>query len=61
MNGSAVSATRNSAVAKKQKSLGYEMSQRYAIGSDVYVKRSNGEDSIAFVMEYDAAKKLYTV
>ena len=34
---------------------------RYALGSEVYVTRSNGEESTAFVMEYDAAKKLYTV
>jgi hypothetical protein len=34
---------------------------RYALGSAVYVKRSNGEESIAFVTEYDAAKRLYTV
>jgi len=35
--------------------------QRFAIGCDVYVKRSNGEESIAFVKEYDAAKKAYMV
>jgi hypothetical protein len=35
--------------------------QRFAIGCDVYVKRSNGEESIAFVQEYDAAKKAYLV
>jgi hypothetical protein len=35
--------------------------QRFAIGCDVYVKRSNGEESIAFVMEYDAANKAYMV
>ncbi|KOO23641.1 hypothetical protein Ctob_006748, partial [Chrysochromulina tobinii] len=34
---------------------------RYSIGSNVYVKRSNGEESIAFVKEYDAAKNIYTV
>jgi hypothetical protein len=35
--------------------------QRFAIGCDVYVKRSNGEESIAFVREYDAANKAYMV
>ncbi|KOO34191.1 hypothetical protein Ctob_016042, partial [Chrysochromulina tobinii] len=34
---------------------------RYAIGSSVYVKRSNGEETVAFVKEYDAEKALYTV
>jgi hypothetical protein len=34
---------------------------RYAIGSSVYVKRSNGEETVAFVQEYDAEKALYTV
>ena len=34
---------------------------RYAIGSRVYVKRSNGEETVAFVQEYDAEKALYTV
>ena len=33
----------------------------YSIGSNVYVKRSDGEECIAIVEEYDAAKKLYTV
>ena len=35
--------------------------QRFALGCDVYVKRSNGEECIAFVKEYDAVKKAYTV
>ena len=35
--------------------------QRFALGCDVYVKRSNGEECIAFVKEYDAAKMVYTV
>ena len=34
---------------------------RYAIGSSVYVKRSNGEETVAFVKEYDAETALYTV
>ena len=34
---------------------------RYAIGSSVYVKRSNGEETVAYVKEYDAEKALYTV
>jgi hypothetical protein len=34
---------------------------RYAIGSSVYVKRSNGGETVAFVLEYDAEKALYTV
>ena len=34
---------------------------RHAIGSSVYVKRSNGEETVAFVKEYDAEKALYTV
>ena len=34
---------------------------RYAIGSSVYVKRSNGEETVAFVKEYNAEKALYTV
>ena len=34
---------------------------RYAIGSSVYVKRSNGEETVAFVKKYDAEKALYTV
>ena len=33
----------------------------YSIGSNVYVKRSDGEECIAIVEKYDAAKKLYTV
>jgi hypothetical protein len=34
---------------------------RYAIGSSVYMKRSNGEETVAFVKEYDAETALYTV
>jgi hypothetical protein len=34
---------------------------RHAIGSSVYVKRSNGGETVAFVKEYDAEKALYTV
>jgi hypothetical protein len=33
----------------------------YPIGSPVYVKRSNGSESFAFVKEYDANSKLYTL
>ncbi|KOO28135.1 kinase domain-containing protein [Chrysochromulina tobinii] len=34
---------------------------RYPIGSNVYVKRSDGEECIAIVTKYDAAKNFYTV
>jgi hypothetical protein len=34
---------------------------RYAIGSSVIVKRSNGAETPAFVQEYDAEMALYTV
>jgi hypothetical protein len=34
---------------------------RYPIGSNVYVKRSDGEESIAIVTKYEAAKNIYTV
>jgi len=34
---------------------------RHAIGSSVYVKRSNGGETVAFVLEYDAETALYTV
>ena len=34
---------------------------RYSIGSNVYVIRSDGEECMAIVKEYNAAKKLYTV
>jgi nucleoid-associated protein YgaU len=37
------------------------LGQRHAIGSSVYVKRSNGEETIVYVKEYDAEKALYTV
>ena len=47
--------------AREKKSKPAVTGQRFALGCDVYVKRSNGEESIAFVMEYDAAKKAYLV
>ena len=34
---------------------------RYSIGSNVYVNRSNGDECIAIVTKYDAAKNIYTV
>jgi len=37
------------------------LGQRHAIGSSVYVKRSSGEETLAYVKEYDAEKSLYTV
>ena len=37
------------------------LGQRHAVGSSVFVKRSNGEESLAYVMGYDAEKSLYTV
>ena len=37
------------------------LGQRHAIGSSVYVKRSNGEETLAYVKEYDVEKALYTV
>ena len=37
------------------------LGQRHAVGSSVYVKRSNGEETLAFEKEYDAEKSLYTV
>ena len=33
----------------------------YPIGSRVYLKRSSGEENLAFVKEYDAGKKIYTL
>ena len=36
------------------------LGQRHAVGSSVYVKRSNGEETLAFEKEYDAEKALYT-
>jgi 3D (Asp-Asp-Asp) domain-containing protein len=33
----------------------------FPIGSRLYVKRSNGEETIAFVKEYDASKNVYTL
>jgi hypothetical protein len=35
--------------------------QRHAVGSSVHVKRSNGEETLAYVKEYDVEKVLYTV
>ena len=35
--------------------------QRFAIGMSVFVKRSNGEEILANVKEYDAEEALYTV
>ena len=35
--------------------------KRYAIGSCVYLKRSNGEETLAYVNAYDAEEALYTV
>ena len=35
--------------------------QRHAVGSSVYVKRSHGAESLAYVKEYDVEKSLYTV
>jgi hypothetical protein len=37
------------------------LGQRHTIGSSVYVKRSSGEETLAYVKEYDAEKSLYTV
>ena len=38
-----------------------EAEPTFAIGSRVYVKRSSGEEAIAFVTEYDAGMKAYTL
>jgi hypothetical protein len=38
-----------------------EAEPTYAIGSRVFVKRSSGEEAIAFVTEYDAGMKAYTL
>ena len=37
------------------------LEQRHATGSSVHVKRSNGEETLAYVKEYDVEKALYTV
>ena len=37
------------------------LGRRHAIGSSVYVKRSNGEETLAYVKEYNVEKALYTV
>jgi hypothetical protein len=36
-------------------------SQRFATGSSVFVKRSSGDESIAYVKKYDATTQVYTV
>jgi hypothetical protein len=35
--------------------------QRYPISSSVFVKRSNGEETLAYVKEFDAVQQNYTV
>ena len=37
------------------------LEQRYAIGSCVFVKRSNGQETLAYVNTYDAEEAFYTV
>ena len=37
------------------------LGQRYAIGSCVFLKRSNGEEALAYVNTYHAEEVLYTV
>jgi hypothetical protein len=37
------------------------LAPRYAVGSSVFVKRSNGAENLAFVQEHDAEMALYTV
>jgi hypothetical protein len=37
------------------------LEQRYPIFSSVFVKRSNGEETLAYVKEYDAVQQIYTV
>ena len=37
------------------------LEQRHATGSSVHVKRSNGEETLAYVKEYDAVQQIYTV
>jgi hypothetical protein len=37
------------------------LGRRHAIGSSVYLKRSNGEETVAYVKEYNVEKALYTV
>ena len=37
------------------------LEKRYAIGSCVFLKRSNGEETLAYVNAYDAEEALYTV
>ena len=37
------------------------LEKRYAKDSRVFLKRSNGEETVAYVNEYDAEQALYTV
>ncbi len=37
------------------------LEQRYPIFSSVFVKRSNGEETLAYVKECDAVQQIYTV
>ena len=37
------------------------LGKRYAIGSCVFLKRSNGEETLAYVSAYDEEEALYTV
>lgn len=46
---------------KPEASLSLKETPLYTIGSPVYVKRTKGTESIAFVKNYDANSKLYTL
>ena len=37
------------------------LEQRYPISSSVFVKRSHGEETLAYVKEFDAVQQIYTV
>ena len=37
------------------------MAQKYANGTGVFVKRSSGEESLAFVKEFNEEKLVYTL
>ena len=37
------------------------LAQRYATGSSVFMTRRNGEETFAYVKEYDAVKQVYTL
>jgi hypothetical protein len=37
------------------------LEQRYAIGSCVFLKRSNGQETLGYVNAYDAEEARYTV